>query len=325
MVPLPFERPIWEIEMRIQDLEKTAASNGLDLSSEINQLKERRGKVEKEIYGNLTPWQRIQLARHPDRPFTYDYIQSLCTDFVELHGDRNFGDDKAMVGGLATFEGRSVVIMGQQKGRDTKDNMERSFGMPHPEGFRKARRLMKLAERFHLPVISIVDCKGACPDAPSEERGQAWAIAENLEEMARLRVPIVAIVTGEGGSGGALAIAMGDRVLVQENAFYAVCMPEACASILFKDPAVAPDIVGNMRIMSRDLVELGIVDEVIQEPLGGAQRNVKEAMQHVRATVARHLDAIEDVAIDELVEQRYQRFRKLGTQFQTTAEMAAAR
>lgn len=316
MMPLPFERPVWEIEMRIKDLEKSTDSNDVDFTSEIVQLKKRLAKVEKEIYSNLTPWQQIQLARHPDRPFTLDYINNLCADFVELHGDRNFRDDPAMVGGLATFEGRSVVVVGQQKGRDTKENMWRSFGMPHPEGFRKSMRLLKLAERFHLPVIAFVDCKGASPDTGSEERGQAWAIADNLEVMAALKTPIVAIITGEGGSGGALAIAMGDRVLVMENAFYAVCMPEACASILFKDPTLAPDIVGNMKIMPRDLKQLGIVDEIVPEPLGGAQRNVPEAMANVREAIRRALDEVCAEDIDDLVEKRYQRFRSLGSVFE---------
>lgn len=313
MVPLPFERPIWEIEMRIKDLERSAETNKVDFTPEINQLKEKLAQVEREVYGSLTPWQQIQLARHPDRPFTLDYIHNLCTNFVEIHGDRNYRDDPAMVGGLATFEGRSVVILGQQKGRDTKENMLRSFGMPHPEGFRKAKRLMEMAERFHLPVIAVVDCKGASPDTGSEERGQAWAIADNLELMARLRTPIIAIITGEGGSGGALAIAMGDRVLVLENAFYAVCMPEACASILFKNPALAPDIVGHMKIMPKDLLSLGIVDEIIPEPLGGAQRNVPMVMANVREAIKRHLDEVCDMDIDELVRERYLRFRSLGS------------
>ena len=267
---LEFEKPIVELEQQIEELKRLASQRSLDVAREIAPLEAKLAELRGEIYRNLTPYQRVQVARHPRRPYTLDYISGLFTDFIELHGDRLFRDDPAIVGGLGRLDGRSVVVIGQQKGRDTKENLQRNFGMPHPEGYRKALRLMKLAERFRLPVVTLIDTPGAYPGLGAEERGQAEAIARNLEEMAALRAPIVAAVIGEGGSGGALALAVGDRVLMLENAIYSVISPEGCAAILWRDASPKERAAEALKLTAPDLLALGLVDEIMPEPPGGA-------------------------------------------------------
>ncbi|KXK33088.1 MAG: Acetyl-coenzyme A carboxylase carboxyl transferase subunit alpha [Candidatus Hinthialibacteria bacterium OLB16] len=274
---LDFERPVEELDRLIQQQKDYQQKTGLNMTGEIEALERKRHQLIRDIFYNLTPYQRIQLARHPERPYCLDYIRLMTTDFVELHGDRAFGDDPAMVGGFANLDGRTVMIIGHQKGRDTEENLRRNFGMANPEGFRKALRLMQMAERFHKPVICFIDSAGAYPGVGAEERGQAEAIARNLMVISQLKTPIVVVVTGEGGSGGALAIAVGDRILILQNAYYAVCTPEACAAILFKDRAKASTAVSSMKITPEDLLELGVIDEIIPEPLGGAHQNWQEA------------------------------------------------
>ncbi|HOE10394.1 MAG TPA: acetyl-CoA carboxylase carboxyltransferase subunit alpha [bacterium] len=309
---LDFEQPLREIETKIEELEMYARSREIDLSEEIGSLKRRAEELLKEIFQNLTPWQRIQLARHPDRPYFLDYMKMIATDFIELHGDRNFADDQAIVTGLCAIDGRSVAVIGHQKGRDTEENLRRNFGMAHPEGFRKAMRIMELAGREGIPVITFIDSAGAYPGIGAEERGQHEAIARNLLVMSELPAPIICVVTGEGGSGGALAIGIGNRVLILEYAYYAVCTPEACAAIIYKDRTLAKDVAGNMRIIAPDLLRLGLVEEIIPEPFGAAHRNPKEAAQNVKHAILRHLDDLSLLSPQELIEQRYRRFRGMG-------------
>jgi acetyl-CoA carboxylase carboxyl transferase subunit alpha len=307
---LDFEKPLLEIENRLLALrsgDETAATR-----TEIARLEGRLGKLQQKIYGNLTAWQRAQVARHPKRPHTLDLYQLLLEDFVELHGDRMFGDDKAIVGGLARFEGEPVVVIGHQKGRDTRENIARNFGMPHPEGYRKALRLMQLAAKFRTPVVTFIDTPGAYPGVGAEERGQAEAIARNLREMAGLATPIVCVVTGEGGSGGALAIGVGDRVLMLEYAIYSVISPEGCAAILWSDAAKAPDAAELMRVTAPDLLRLGVVDAIVPEPPGGAHRNWTETASNLRAALGDHLWQLRSRSGRELLEARYDRFRRIG-------------
>ena len=271
-IGLDFEQPLLDLENKIEELRSCAASEHLDFKSEIHILEEKCEVLRHQIYDNLTPWQRVAIARHPQRPYTLDYIQALCTDFVELHGDRTFSEDAAMVGGFAFFEGQPVVVLGQQKGRSVQESMRRNFGMPHPEGYRKALRLMKLAEKFRRPVLCFIDTPGAYPGIGAEERGQARAIALNLIEMAALRTPVICVVIGEGGSGGALAIGMGDRLLMCENAWYSVISPEGCAAILFRDASRAAEAATALKLTAPELKELGVIDEIIPEPPGGAHR-----------------------------------------------------
>jgi acetyl-CoA carboxylase carboxyl transferase subunit alpha len=309
---LEFERPIEELDRLIQQQEDYAKKTNFDMGKEIEGLQRKRHQLIRDIYYNLTPYQRIQLARHPDRPYCLDYIKLLMKDFEEFHGDRYFGDDPALVGGFANFEERTVMVIGHQKGRDTEENIHRNFGMPNPEGFRKARRLMEMAERFRKPICCFIDSAGAYPGIGGEERGQAEAIASNLMVMSRLRVPIICVVTGEGGSGGALAIGVGSRVLMLQTAYYAVCTPEACAAILFKDRAKASTAVASMKIMAEDLLRMGIVDEIVPEPVGGAHQNWRETADHLRESLLRNLKELEEIPPEDLVDQRYQRFRVLG-------------
>lgn len=309
---LEFEQPLREIESKIEELETYAVSCQIDPSEEILPLRRRAEELLREIFDNLTPWQRIQLARHPDRPYFLDYMRMIATDWVELHGDRVFGDDQAIVTGLCAIEGRSVAVIGHQKGRDTDENLKRNFGMAHPEGFRKAMRIMELAGRQGLPIVTFIDSPGAFPGDEAEKRGQHEAIARNLMVMADLPVPIVCVVTGEGGSGGALAIGVGNRVLMLEYAYYAVCTPEACAAIIHKDRSRASEISADMRIIAPDLLELGIIDEIIPEPLGGAHRNPEKVAENVKNAVIRHLDELDKLSCEELVDQRYKRFRSMG-------------
>ena len=307
---LEFEKPLQELENRISQLR--ASDDPGAVRDEIAKLEERLGRLQQRIYGNLTAWQRAQVARHPKRPHALDFFQLLLEDFVELRGDRVFGDDRAIVGGLARFEGEPVVVVGHQKGRDTRENIARNFGMPHPEGYRKALRLMQLAAKFRTPIITFIDTPGAYPGLGAEERGQAEAIARNLKEMAGLATPIVCVVTGEGGSGGALAIGVGNRVLMLEHAIYSVISPEGCAAILWADATKAPEAAQLMRVTAPDLLRLGAIDAIVREPAGGAHRNWAETAAHLRAALSDHLWELRSKSGEELVEERYDRFRRIG-------------
>jgi len=309
---LEFEKPVLELEQRIQELKTRAAESGLDAVAELAELERKADDLRREVYAGLTPFQRVQLAKHVRRPFSLDYIQACFTDWMELSGDRHFADDPAMLTGLALLEGRPVMIVAQQKGRDTKENLYRRFGMSNPEGYRKALRLMKLAERFSVPVITLVDTPGAFPGLGAEERGQAEAIAVNLREMARLRVPIVTVVIGEGGSGGALGIAVANVVLMFENSIYSVISPEGCAAILWRDRARAPDAAEALKLTAKDLSQLEVVDGVLPEPLGGAHRDPAAAAATLKAALIEQLDALARLRPDEVVEQRLLKFRRMG-------------
>jgi len=309
---LDFEKPVVELEEKIQELKAMTGDRGLPARDEIADLERKADSLRREVYANLSPYQRVQLARHPRRPYSLDYIERCFTEWTELHGDRHFGDDPAIVAGLALLGERPVLVIGQQKGRDTKENLLRRFGMPNPEGYRKALRLMKLAERFGVAVVTLVDTPGAYPGLGAEERGQAEAIAVNLREMARLGVPVVTIVIGEGGSGGALAIAVSDVVLVFENSVYSVISPEGCASILWRDGKKAPLAAAALGLTAPDLLKLGVVDGVLPEPLGGAHRDPAQAAATLKAAVIGHLDRLSGVRTQERVDQRLQKFRRMG-------------
>jgi len=309
---LEFEKPITELERQIDELKRLATDRELDVQREIAPLAEKLALLRSDIYRNLTPYQRVQVARHPRRPYTLDYLHNVFSDFVELHGDRAFRDDPAIVGGLARLDGQSVVVIGQQKGRDTKDNLRRNFGMPHPEGYRKALRLMKLAERFGLPVVTLIDTPGAFPGLGAEERGQAEAIARNIEEMAVLRTPIVAVIIGEGGSGGALAIAVGDRVLILENAVYSVISPEGCAAILWRDASLRERAAESLKLTAPDLLALGVVDEIIPEPAGGAHADPDGAALALAPVLKRHLAELVRVRPEKLVRRRAEKYLRMG-------------
>lgn len=308
---LDFEKPIRELEEKIEKL-ASAESPKSGAQDEIRKLRTKLAQVEHELYGSLTPWQRTQLARHPQRPTTLDYVNELCRDFQELHGDRLFGDDRAIVGGFARFNDRSVMIIGHQKGKTLKERMQRNFGMPNPEGYRKALRLMKLAEKFGRPIITFIDTPGAYPGIGAEERGQSEAIARNLLVMSRLAVPIISIVIGEGGSGGALALGVTDRILMLEHSVYSVISPEGCAAILWDNPAKVPDAAAALKMTAQDLVGLGIVDEVIPEPVGGAHRGPRAVADRVAKVLTNHLYHLTELSTDDLVSQREQKYRKMG-------------
>ncbi len=309
---LEFEKPILELEQKIADLRTSAAERGLSAEGELAELERKAEELRREVYAGLTRYQRVQIARHPRRPYTLDYLQRCFTGFKELHGDRHFADDPAIVGGLAWFENRPVMVIGQQKGRDTRENLHRRFGMPNPEGYRKALRLMQLADRFRLPVVTLVDTPGAYPGLGAEERGQAEAIAVNLREMATFGVPIVTIVIGEGGSGGALAIAVADRVLMFENSVYSVISPEGCASILWRDGKQGARAAEALRLAAPDLMALGIVDGVLPEPVGGAHRDWDAAAATLSVALRENLDALCGVSPTDLIAQRADRFRRIG-------------
>jgi acetyl-CoA carboxylase carboxyl transferase subunit alpha len=309
---LEFEQPIAELETRIEELRFVQDDSAVDISEEIQRLTKRSQSLTKDIYGKLTPWQVAQVARHPQRPFTLDYIQALFTHFEELHGDRTFSDDASIVGGLARFNGAPCVVVGHQKGRDTKEKIARNFGMPKPEGYRKALRLMKLAEKFGLPVFTFVDTPGAYPGIDAEERGQSEAIGRNLFEMARLRAPIIVSIIGEGGSGGALAIAIGDVILMMQYATYSVISPEGCASILWRSAEMAPDAAEALGITASRLKTLGLVDKIVPEPLGGAHRDPQTAMQALKKALAEALKQLQDKKPKELVEIRLERLMAHG-------------
>jgi acetyl-CoA carboxylase carboxyl transferase subunit alpha len=309
---LEFERPILELQAKIQELKELAQGERADFGSEITRLERKAARLQEEVFANLTPWQRAQIARHPGRPYSLDYIRLMLTDFLELHGDRGYADDRAIVGGLARLDGMPLVVIGQQKGRDTKEKLMRNFAMAHPEGYRKALRLMKLAEKFRRPVLTLVDTPGAFPGVGAEERGQAEAIARNLREMAGLSVPIVVAIVGEGGSGGALGLAVGDTVLMLEYAIYSVISPEGCASILWRDPGKAPEAAAAMRITALDLQRLKLIDGIVSEPVGGAHRNHQEVAATLKGAVAEAFRGLREMPVDALLEQRYQKFREMG-------------
>ena len=309
---LDFEKPIIELERKIEELKGFTTREDLDMSPEVKKLETKLSQIKKEVYENLTPWQRVQLARHPKRPYTLDYIEMLMTDFVEIHGDRHYADDKSIVGGLATLDGEKIMIIGHQKGRDTKENLIRNFGSPHPEGYRKAMRLMNMAEKFSIPVITFIDTPGAYPGIGAEERGQAEAIAYNLREMATLQTPIIIFVIGEGGSGGALGIGVGDRIYVLENAYYSVISPEGCAAILWKERTRSPDAAKALKLTAKDLFEMGIIDGIIKEPLGGAHRNPQETALNIKSAIKKDLEILKKTPKPKLIEMRYDKFRSIG-------------
>ena len=309
---LDFEKPIIELERKIDELKGFTTREDLNMSGEVKKLEEKLSHIKKEVYGNLTPWQRVQLARHPRRPYTLDYIEMIMTDFIEIHGDRHFADDKSIIGGLATINGEKIMVMGHQKGRDTKENLIRNFGSPHPEGYRKAMRLMNIAQKFSLPVVTFIDTPGAYPGIGAEERGQAEAIAYNLREMAALQTPIMIFVIGEGGSGGALGIGVGDKIYVLENAYYSVISPEGCAAILWKERSRSPDAAKALKLTAKDLFDMGIIDGIIKEPIGGAHRDPQEAAENIKAAITKDLETLKKIPKSKLIESRYAKFRSIG-------------
>lgn len=314
MIPqhLEFEKPVAELERKIEELREMTTSGKVDFREEIKKLEKKAGKLQAETFSHLTKWQKVLLSRHINRPYTLDYIGLIFTDFIELHGDRNFKDDPAIVGGVAKIDGQAVMVIGQQKGRNTKEKIYRNFGMPHPEGYRKALRLMRLAERFSIPIVTFIDTPGAYPGLGAEERGQAEAIAKNLKEMAVLKTPIVSIVIGEGGSGGALAIGVSDRVLMMEYATYSVISPEGCAAILWSDGTKAELAAEALKITADDLMELGVIDGVVKEPVGGAHRDFEAAATNLKKAIIDSFDELKRLSPEELTDKRYQKFRKMG-------------
>ncbi len=316
--PLEFEKPIVELELQLEELLKASSGHDLDVSKEADRIRQKIAALREDTYRNLTAWQRVQISRHPARPFMLDYVERCCTEFVELHGDRHVGDDNAMPGGFATFGGIRCVVIGHQKGRDTKENLKRNFGSAHPEGYRKALRLMRLAEKFHLPVITLIDTPGAFPGIEAEERNIAEAIAFNLREMMRLQTPIVAVVLGEGGSGGALGIGVADRVLMLENAYYSVISPEGCAAILWKHRQHAPQAAEAMKVTAQDLKRFEIVDEIIPEPIGGAHQNHAAVAEALKNAVVKHVRELASLTTRQLLDGRYAKFRKFGAMAETS-------
>jgi len=309
---LEFEKPIVELEKRIKGMKELSENESVELSEEIERLEEKASKLREEIFSKLTRWQRVHLARHPQRPYTRDYIERMTDTFFEIHGDRAFGDDPAIVGGIARIGSRKVVIIGQQKGRTTKQKLHRNFGMMHPEGYRKALRIMKLAAKFNRPIISLIDTPGAFPGIGAEERGQAEAIARNLLEMSHLPVPIVVAVIGEGASGGALGIGVGDRILMLENTWYSVISPEGCAAILWHDSTKAEQAAEALKLTAPDLLELGVIDKVVKEPTGGAHQNYDEAAQLLRESIEAELTELEKLRPEQLVDVRIEKYSNMG-------------
>lgn len=322
ITPLEFEKPIVELEKMLQELEYRSKASNCDLSLEIEQIKVRIDDTRKQIYANLTAWQRVQIVRHPMRPYFLDYMKLITEDFTEINGDRAFSNDRAIVGGFATIGGEKVIVIGQQKGRDTKENLLRNFGSPHPEGYRKALRIMKMADKFHLPILCFIDTPGAYPGVGAEERHIGEAIAVNLREMFTFRVPIVATVLGEGGSGGALGIGIADRVLLLENAYYSVISPEGCAAILWKNRSFAPQAAESLKMTANNLMEMKIIDEVIAEPMGGAHRGWQASADNLKAAVLRNLAELKKIDVDELLTGRYDKFRQYGAYLEADPVMA---
>ncbi len=313
MMPgLEFEKPILELERKIEELKGITSHKDISISGEIKTLEGKLYQIKKDVYDNLTPWQRVQIARHPKRPYTLDYIDMMMTDFIEIHGDRHFSDDKAMICGLAKIDGEGVAVIGHQKGRDTKENLNRNFGCANPEGYRKAIRVMYLAEKFNLPVITFIDTPGAYPGIGAEERGQAEAIAYNLREMAELKTPILVFVIGEGGSGGALGIGVGDRIYVLGNAYYSVRSPEGCAALLWKERSRSPDAAAALKLTAKDLIEMKIIDGMVKEPLGGAHRDPQEMAANLKNVIKKELASLVTVPKDKLIKTRYDKIRSIG-------------
>ena len=309
---LPLEKPLVELEEQIEELKRLTARENIDKSEQIARLEEHKRTLMERIFQDLTPWEKVQMARHPKRPYALDYVGALCSEWIELHGDRAYGDDGAIVAGLGRFNGRAVAIIGNQKGRDTKERQERNFGQASPEGLRKAQRVMELAARYNRPIISFVDTPGAACTPAAEERGISEAIARNQWVMSQLPVPIVVVITGEGCSGGAIALALGDRVLMLEHSYYSVISPEGCASILYRDPAKAPESAEALKITAQDAHRLGVIEEIVPEPLGGAHRNLGKMCIALGDALDRQLTELSRLSPEQLVEQRYQRYRKYG-------------
>lgn len=309
---LDFEKPIVELEFKIEELRTFGEDKNITLEPEIKKLEEKLEKMRVEIYDRLTIWQRVQIARHPDRPYTLDYIRMLTTDFVELHGDRQFADDLAFIGGFAQIDGVKVLIMGHQKGRDTNENVLRNFGCAHPEGYRKAIRLMRLAEKFHLPILILIDTPGAYPGVGAEERGQAQAIASNLRDMVGITTPIVVTIIGEGGSGGALGVGVADRVCILQHAYYSVISPEGCASILWRNSVKAPEAAEALKITGEYLIKFGVVDEIIPEPIGGAHKDPEQTALNIKDVVLKYIKELSSLSYEKLIENRYNKFRSIG-------------
>jgi acetyl-CoA carboxylase carboxyl transferase subunit alpha len=311
-MPLDFEKPIIELENKIEELKKFSSESDIDLTGEINKLENKAIELKKETYSNLTPWQKVTIARLFERPTAEDYIQRIFTDFFELHGDRHFGDDGAIVGGIAKLNGMPVTVVAEQKGRDTKENIKRNFGMPHPEGYRKALRLMEQAEKFNRPIICFVDTPGAYPGIGAEERGQSEAIAKNLFEMSKFKTPIISIIIGEGGSGGALALAVGDKVYMLEHSIYSILSPEGFASIIWKDSEKAPEAAEIMKITAQDLLKYGVIEGVIEEPLGGAHKDVDLMAGRIKEIIEKELSELLKLDKETLTANRYNKFRNIG-------------
>lgn len=309
---LEFEKPIVELEKKISDMRDFAIGENIELTKEISSLEGKLNKLRNDIFSKLSRWQRVQLARHPRRPYLLDYVTHMTTDFVELHGDRRFSDDKAMVGGWAKLDGQSIMLVGQQKGRNTKQKLYRNFGMANPEGYRKAERLFLLAEKFNRPVVCLIDTPGAYPGIGGEERGQAEAIAHNLLVMSRLRTPIVCVIIGEGASGGALGIGVGDRILMMENSWYSVISPEGCAAILWRDAAMGPQAAEALKVTSEDCMRLGVIDKIIPEPVGGAHVDPEGAAQVVKREILAQLKELAPLSHENLLQQRLEKFRRMG-------------
>lgn len=309
---LEFEKPLVELEKKIQELRNFSKDKGIDLSEEIKTLENRAVLMKKEIYTNLSPWEKIQLARHPQRPSTLDYIKFIFDDFLELHGDRVYGDDKSLIGGLAKIDGKIITLLGYQKGKDTKENIIRNFGMPHPEGYRKGLRLMKQAEKFGRPIVCLIDTPGAYPGLAAEERGQGEAIARNLLEMSLLKVPIIVVIIGEGGSGGALALGIGDKIAMLEHSVYSVSSPEACAAILWKDSSKAQQAAKVLKLTAQDLHGLGVIDEIIPEPMGGAHKDHGYMASLLKSFMKENINGLEKKDSETLLKERYEKLRKMG-------------
>jgi acetyl-CoA carboxylase carboxyl transferase subunit alpha len=309
---LDFEKPIVDLEKKIQELRSFTSGKKIDLSSEVKRLEEKLEHLKKDIYGNLTAWQRVQIARHPQRPYTQDYVNMIMSDFIELHGDRTFGDDKAIITGFAKINNQKIMVIGHQKGREIKENLKRNFGCAHPEGYRKALRMMQSAQKFKVPIVIFIDTPGAYPGIGAEERGQAQAIALNLREMINISSPIIAIVIGEGGSGGALGIGVADKICVLENAYYSVISPEGCAAILWKDSSKASEAAEVLKLTAQDLLKMGIIDEVVPEPLGGAHRDPQKMAATVKEAINKNLKELKSLSTNELLKLRYKKFRDMG-------------
>ncbi len=309
---LDFEEPLQDLEKKISDMKDFSADESVELSGEIASLEKKLARLRAEVYSKLTRWQKVQIARHPKRPYALDYIKLMTTDFLELHGDRGYGDDKAVIGGFARLDERPILVIGQQKGKDTKDKLLRNFGMMHPEGYRKALRLFKLAEKFNVPILVLIDTPGAYPGIGAEERGQAEAIAKNIREMFLITVPIIVVIIGEGASGGALGIGVGDRVMMLEYAWYSVISPEGCAAILWRDAGKAPDAAEALRVTSSDALELRVIDKIIHEPTGGAHNDPEKAAKNMKKEILLALKELENVKAEKLIEERIKKYRGMG-------------